>query len=453
MHKSNPEYDEIPATKHVINIPDTGQKRVVVIGGGFAGLELIKKLRGNDGFQVVLIDKNNYFTFQPLLYQVATAGLEPNSVAYPFRRLFRTDPNVFFRMAAVKRIAPGTNRIFTSLGTLTFDYLVIASGSTPNYYGLPSEELLPLKSLNGAIQLKNIILNTFEMALETSSDQKKGTYLNIVVAGGGPTGVELAGAFGEMKKFVLPRDYPQIDFDRLRIYLLEGLDRLLPTMSEVASEKAKKYLEQLGVTVRLNKMVLGYEKDRVQLEDDYITTKNLIWTAGVQASHFAGLDDAVTHKGNRLVVDPYSRLVGYKNIFAIGDVAAMLTPETPEGHPMLAPVAMQQGKLLARNLLRLERGKNLQKFDYRDKGTMATIGRNRAVVDAPGFKLQGTLAWFVWMFVHLLSLVGFRNKLVTLVNWSYNYFTYDRALRLITSKRKTSTQQEKEEYTQKEAIN
>ncbi|MCI5081309.1 MAG: NAD(P)/FAD-dependent oxidoreductase [Saprospiraceae bacterium] len=435
-----------------MNIPDTGQERIVVIGGGFAGIEFIKKIRYIDDYQIVLLDRQNYFTFQPLLYQVATAGLEPNSVAYPFRRLFRKNKNVHFRMAEVQEVSPSHDLVHTNIGQLEYDHLVIACGGQTNYFGNNPESMMNLKSLTGAVEMKNAILGTFEKALEADDPEEREKLFNIVITGGGPTGVELAGAFGEMKKFVLPKDYPQMDFDQLQIILLEGQDRVLPAMSEKASAEAQKYLEQLGVKVRLNKMVDGYEDDEVQLNDDStIPSKNLIWTAGIKAIQIPGLDDAVQHKGNRLVVDKFNRLVGYNNIYAIGDIAAMLTPDTPNGHPMLAPVAIQQGQHLGENFLRIARNDEFAEFyvfQYRDKGTMATIGRNRAVVDAPYFKMQGTLAWFAWMFVHLITLVGFRNKLVTLIDWSYNYFTYDRALRLITTDKKLDNKNEKARKTE-----
>ncbi len=417
----------------MINIPETSSKRIVVVGGGFAGIEFIKKLKNTD-YQVVLLDKNNFFTFQPLLYQVATAGLEPNSIAYPYRRMFQGAKNVYFRMANVDKIDSNSKTVHTSIGSINYDHLLLACGSKPKYFGLPEKKLLTLKTLNGAMKMKNFILHTFEEALENEENVEKDGLFNIVIAGGGPTGVELAGAFGEMKKFVLPKDYPQLDFEKLNIYLLEGKDRLLPMMSEKASVKSKKFLEQLGVKVLLGEMVLGYENNIVKMENKTVPAKNLVWTAGVQPVLIEGLEDAITHKSGKLIVDEYNQLPGFENIYAVGDLAAMTSEEYPEGHPGVAPVAIQQGKLLARNLLSQQKGKAMKPFSYLDKGTMATIGRNRAVVDAPWFKMQGTLAWFAWMFVHLITLVGFRNKVMTFIDWSYNYFTYDRALRLITMK-------------------
>jgi NADH dehydrogenase len=414
----------------MINIPDTRKKRIVVVGGGFGGITLINRLKNSD-FQIVLLDKNNHFTFQPLLYQVATAGLEPNSIVYPFRRMFSNHRNFYFRMAEVESIDTVAQQVETNIGNLKYDYLIVATGSKPNYFGLDSDKLFSLKSLQDALNMKNAILHTFEQALEAATKRKKEALFNIVIVGGGPTGVELAGALGEMKKFVLPNDYPQLDFDELKIHLLEGQERLLPAMSEEASDKAKVYLEQLGVEVRLQAFVDDYQDDVVQMEGDQILAKNLVWTAGMKMEPLAGLDEFPTLKSGRLKVNTANQLLGASNIFALGDIAGMASEEYPKGHPMLAPVAIQQAKQLAENLERKEMALPLIPFSYMDKGTMATIGRNRAVVDAPWFKMQGGLAWFAWMFVHLITLVGFRNKLVTLIDWAYNYFTYDRALRII----------------------
>jgi len=414
----------------MINIPDSEHKRIVIVGGGFAGIELAKKLR-NEPVQVVLLDKNNFFTFQPLLYQVATSGLEPNSIAYPLRRLFRGASNVFFRLAEVQSVDTSRKEIQTTSGELDYDYLVLATGSAPNFFGLDNEKLIPLKSVRNALDMRNVFLKEFEEALTETDERKRQTLVNIVIVGAGPTGVELAGALGEMKKYVLPKDYPELDIERMQIYLLEGADRVLPTMSKQASAKAHKFLEELGVTVYLKKLVKQYDGKKVTVEDEEILTQNLVWTAGVQGGSLEGIDADNLHKNNRIIVDEYNRVQGHNSLFAVGDVAHFETEDFPNGLPMLAPVAMQQGRHLGKNFLRELKGKEMEPFEYFDKGTMATVGRNRAVVDIHKFKFQGTFAWFVWMFVHLVSLVGFRNKLVVVINWIYNYFTYDRALRLI----------------------
>lgn len=420
---------------HTLQIPLTDYPCVVIAGGGFAGLELIQQLKG-EPLQVVLLDRNNYFTFQPLLYQVATSGLEANSVAYPFRRITRRAENVSFRMAEVERVDPDDKVVQTSIGRLPYDYLVLATGSKPVYFGLDEERLLPLKSVPHALEMRNFLLAKFEEALEANGDGEKRALMNIVVVGGGPTGVELAGALGEMKQHVLAKDYPELDFDCTQIFLLEGEERLLPAMSEASGEKARAFLEELGVTIKLRALVEDYDGEKVHFGDESIVTKNLIWTAGVQAAPPEGLSDADFSKGNRLQVDRHSRAGAYRDIFAVGDLATMSTEAYPHGHPMLAPVAIQQAKRLAKNLVRISQGQDPEPFIYNDKGAMATVGRNRAVVDLPNFSFQGALAWFVWMLVHLMSLVGFRNRAVVLVNWMYNYFTYDRALRLIIGREK-----------------
>lgn len=413
-----------------MQIPSSPHPRIVVVGGGFAGLELIRKLK-NQPFQVVLIDRNNYFTFQPLLYQVATAGLELASVVYPFRRILRRNDNVHFRLAEVTKVDPESHTLSTSIGAISYDYLVLATGSRPVFFGLPPERLITMKTTEDALYMRNTVLTEFERAVNVASNEEQERLINLVIVGGGPTGVELAGAFAEMRKYVLPRDYPDIDLDRMKIYLVEGLDRLLPAMSEQASRGARKFLEKMGVSVRLNQMIKEYDGEKVQMGEEVIPTHNLIWTAGVQANRPDGLSDQIDTKSNRMVVDRVNRVVGYNDIYAIGDVAAMVSEAYPTGHPQLAPVAIQQGKHLAKNLVKLQRGQAADYFTYQDKGTLATVGRNKAVADLPFGKTQGTIAWFLWMLIHLLTLVGFRNKLITLVNWMYGYFRYDRALRII----------------------
>jgi NADH dehydrogenase len=412
-----------------MNIPHSPHERVVIAGGGFAGLELAKTLR-NKNYQVVLLDKNNHFTFQPLLYQVATGGLEPNSIAYPLRRIFRKANNVSFRMAEVEAVHPKERQIDTSIGTIDYDHFVIATGTRPNFFGLDQSRLLPLKSVPQALQMRNHVLKEFEKAVITDDLEAKDAYTNFVVVGGGPTGVELAGALGEMKKFVLPKDYPNLDLDLMNIYLVEGVDRLLPAMSEQSSARAKKYLEELDVQVRLNTMIKTYDGKQVELDGKPLPTRNLVWTAGVAPNPVDGLEDALRDTG-RLSVDENLRIRTYDRIYAIGDVAELASEEHPKGFPMLAPVAIQQGKHLGKNLLRRAKGKAEKPFEYFDKGTMATVGRNRAVADVGKLHLGNFPAWLAWMFVHLITLVGFRNRLVVFINWVYNYFTYDKALRLI----------------------
>lgn len=414
-----------------MHLPPTEHPRIVILGGGFAGLELAQRMKGLP-VQIVLIDRNNFFTFQPLLYQVATAGLELNSVVYPFRRIFRKQSNVFFRLAEVKKVDAKIQTVHTSIGEIRYDHLVLATGSRPVFFGLAPGRLITMKTTADALYMRNTILTEFERALDQDDVEEQKKLVNMVIVGGGPTGVELAGAFAEMKKYILPRDYPQLDLDQMHIYLVEGLDRLLPAMSESSSRHAQRYLEKMGVQVRLNQLITAYDGQSVEIAAEKVYTKNLIWTAGVQADQPEGLVDDLDTKDNRIVVDRLHQVVGYDKIYAIGDVAAMLSDEYPDGHPQLAPVALQQGKHLAQNFRRtLVNHAPPTPFSYTDKGTLATVGRNKAVAELPFGKTRGTLAWYLWMIVHLMTLVGFRNKIVTFVNWMYGYFRYDRALRII----------------------
>ena len=414
------------------SIDETQLPRIVIIGGGFGGLKLIKTLR-NAPVQVVLLDKHNYHGFQPLFYQVATGGLEPDSVANPFRKIFEGQKNFIFRMARVVSINSEKKFVNTTIGKVNYDYLVLATGSKTNFFNLEgiNEKAMPLKSLPQALNLRSLILQNFENALQVEDiDDRKGR-MNIVVVGGGPTGVEVSGALAELKRHVLPNDYPELDIRQMRIYLIETSDKLLGGMSEKSSVKSKKFLEELGVEIWLGISVKSYDGLKVQLSNGKsILTRALIWSAGVMGNTISGLEKAVG-KQNRLMVDDCNRVIGYENLFAIGDLAAMVTERNQKPHPMVAPVAVQQGKQLGKNIIHLLKGKKLQPFNYHDKGTMATVGRNRAVVDLHQLKIQGFLAWFIWMFVHIMQLVSFRNRLVVFINWMWNYFSYDRAVRLI----------------------
>lgn len=415
-------------------LPDIGKPRVVVIGGGFAGIQVVKNLAMSE-FQVVMLDRHNYHTFQPLLYQVATAGLEPDSIAGPLRKIFDNEKNFFFRMATVESISPEENMVNTDIGRISYDYLVVAVGTKTNYFGNKDIEELafPMKQVPQALNLRSHILQNFEKAV-TSDDEKEIERLtNFVIVGGGPTGVELAGALGELKRYVLPRDYPELDFRLMKVYLVEGLDRLLPTMSRHASKRAYKDLEKhFDTIIKLETMVKEFDGYKVKLSNgEVIPSETLIWAAGVQGIIIPGLDKATVEKG-RYVVDEFNRVRGYDNVFAVGDIAKMSTKDFPNGHPQLAPVAIQQGQRLGKNLTRLIRGRDMWHFTYFNKGYMATVGRNRAVADLPfKIKLSGFPAWLSWMFIHLLYLIGFRQKIITLGNWIWNYFTYDRGTRLI----------------------
>jgi NADH:ubiquinone reductase (H+-translocating) len=438
----------------VIDIPNPYSKRVVIIGGGFGGIELAKTLK-NKEIQVVIVDKNNYHTFQPLLYQVATSVLEAESIAYPIRKIFSKSKNIYFRLGEVKEVVKDENKILIGDDELYYDYLVVATGAKTNF--LNNEGLtissMPMKSVLEALDLRSMILQNFEKTLLNSNDRKRQGMMNIVIAGAGPTGVELAGALGELKMKVFPKDYPELDFTQMNIYIVQSGNRVLPMLSDKSSAKAKKYLESLGVNVVLGTRVLDFFGDYVQTNTGQdIIARTLIWTAGVIGNPVEGLGAEAVNQGGRIEVDEFNRVKGYENVFAVGDVACMSTEAFPKGHPQVAPAAMQQGKWLAKNILAELRGQAWKPFVYKDKGAMATVGKNKAVVELGKLKFGGSPAWFVWMAVHLMSLVGFRNKLVTLFNWTKNYFNSDRGIRLIVTpfdlyeeKRKRKKQLEREQ--------
>ena len=417
-----------------MNIPKTSLPRVVIIGGGFAGIMLAKKLR-NKELQVVLLDKNNYHTFQPLLYQVATGGLEPDSIAFPIRKVIKDFSNFYFRLAEVSKINSNENEVITNIGKLDYNYLVIASGSKANYFGNANIEKysMDMKTVPQSLDLRSLILENFEDALLTSNLDDRNALMNFVLVGGGPTGVELAGALAEMKKEILPKDYPDLDIRQMQINVIQSGDRLLNSMSEIASEKAEDFLIGLGVNIYKNVRVLDYNGHLVTTNSDLIfNAATVIWAAGVKGALVDGLQkECVIERAARIKVDNVNRVEGYSNIFAVGDIACMSTEDYPKGHPMMAQPAIQQGKQLAENIIAIIENKPLKPFVYKDRGSMATIGRNKAVVDLQKIKFQGFFAWFVWMFVHLFSLIGFRNRSIVLLNWVYNYVRFDRETRLI----------------------
>lgn len=419
------------------NIPETNHKRVVIIGGGFGGMKLIEKLRYN-GFQIVLLDRTNYHQFQPLLYQVATAGLNPGSIAFPFRKDFRNYPDFHFRMTEVTQIKPEENIVLTTIGPISYDYLVIAAGTTTNYYGMSNiqKKAMPMKSVTEATALRTKLLTTFENALIENDPNRRQQLLNITIVGGGATGVEIAGALAEMKRYVLQKDYPDLVSGILNIYLIEGNDRLLSVMSPESSAKAQQFLEHSGVKILLNTRVTDYKEKKLIFEDGKnIPTETVVWVSGVTANHFEGLPKESIGHGGRLLTDEFNRIKGQSNIFAIGDICLQTEPQYPKGHPQVAQVAIQQGHLLACNLQRLVKQEIPHPFHYRNKGTLATVGRNKAVADLPHYKTQGFIAWFLWMTVHLRSILGVRNRLEILLNWIWNYLTYDQAIRLIFKNR------------------
>ena len=417
-----------------MNIPQTSFPRVVIIGGGFAGLAAAKGLEEQE-LQVILIDKHNYHTFQPLLYQVATGGLEPDSIAFPLRKLFNDVENFYFRLAEVQKINPQKKIVETSIGNLEYDELIIATGSKTNFFGNTNIQkyTMEMKSIPQSLNIRSLILENFEEALLTSNIEERNALMNFIIVGGGPTGVELAGALAEMKKGILPKDYPDLDIRKMQINLIQSSDCILKGMSTKASEKAEDFLINLGVNVWKNLRVLDYDGKIVTTSgQDHFKAETVIWAAGVKGEMINGLHaECVIERAARIKVNEYNQVLSHPNIYAIGDVACMASEEKPYGHPMMAQPAIQQGRLVAKNILAKLFNKTLKAFVYNDKGSMATIGRNKAVVDLPKWKFQGVFAWFVWMFVHLFSLIGFRNKAIVFLNWVYNYIRFDRETRLI----------------------
>jgi NADH dehydrogenase len=420
-------------------IADLGKPRIIVIGGGFGGLEVAKGLNGLKA-QVVLFDKNNHHTFQPLLYQVATSGLETSSIVFPFRKRFAKQDDFYFRMGEVISIKPEENYIETSIGGVKYDYLVIANGASTNFYGMTDLEKnsFSMKSITDAIKLRNKIIRNFEAALLTDDPEMVNSLMDFVIVGGGPTGVELAGALSELKHHVFPKDYKELELSHMDIHLVESGGKLLGGMSEKASSKALEYLQKMGVKVHLNCAVKSYDGYEVLFNTgEKLISSTLVWAAGVKGKPIDGIAAEALGRGARIRVDEFNRVKGHENIFAIGDAAIMEgDARFSNGHPQMAQPAIQQGRLVAKNIKRLIAKKPLKPFTYRDMGSMATIGRNRAVADLRAFKFQGFFAWLVWMFIHLISIIGFRNKVFTLLSWLWSYFSYDKSNRLIISRNK-----------------
>jgi NADH dehydrogenase len=416
------------------NLPISDKPRVVIVGCGFGGLRLAQALH-KAPVQVVVVDRNNYHNFQPLLYQVATGALEADSIAYPIRKIFAGQANFFFRMADVQRIDSADNTLITSVGDIRYDYLVLATGSLTNFFGLESIErnAMQIKSIPNALNLRSFIFQNFEKALLTSDPAERQALLNIVVVGGGPTGVEISGSLAEMRKHVLPKDYPELDLRAMQIFLVEAGPALLGPMSPASQADAKRYMDELGVLVHLNTAIKRYEDGRAYYSDnEFILTENLVWAAGVNGAEVPGLPAEAITRNKRITVNSWNLVQGQRNIFAIGDVANMTTADMPKGLPMLAPVAQQHADHLAENIQRMLRLEKPLDFVYNNKGSMAIVSRNKAVVDLPGnIHFRGFFGWLTWLFVHLMTLVGFRNKVVALVDWAFSYFSSDQALRLI----------------------
>jgi NADH:ubiquinone reductase (H+-translocating) len=411
--------------------------KIIIVGGGFGGLKLARKLSNKEGIEILLINKFNYHQFQPLFYQVATAGLDASNISFPLRKAFQQSKNIRIRITDLKEIVAAENKIITGTGEERYDILVLATGADTNFFGNQQleEHAFPMKSTVEALQLRYKLVQNFEDALTTKNEEDLQRLMNIVVVGGGPTGVEISGALAEMKNYVLPKDYPELDFSKMNIFLLEGTQKTLGHMSNISSDRSKKYLEKLGVNVMTGAHVKDYDGKDILLQDGQtISSATVLWAAGVKGNIPDGIDKSLITKGNRIKVDRQNRVIGSQNIYAIGDLAYMETPNYPHGHPQVATTAIQQAKLLSRNLLKLKAGKtDMKEYEYKDKGTMATVGRNLAVVDIPKPKLHigGWFAWMIWMSLHLMLILGVKNKFFVFINWLYNYFTYDQSLRLI----------------------
>lgn len=419
---------------HNLNIPHTDKKRVVIVGGGFAGLNLAKKLRKCNQYQVVLIDQNNYHLFKPLLYQVASAGLDPSDVSFPFRKVFRAKKNIFFRMGRMLAVHPEQNRLETSNGSIHYDYLVIATGCVPNFFGIKDIEQYawPMADVRDSLRIRNTMFYNLERAMIAPTDTDRQTMLNIVIVGGGASGVEIAGAMAEMRRYIVPKDYPGVDIALMHIYLIEGRDRLLANMSSKTSAGCLQVLKEKGVEVLLGISVTDYRDNQVYCSDGrVIRTANLIWTSGVKSEVIKGIENSQKEHRGRIMTDNYNRIKGFENIFAIGDVAFVDDPLYPAGYPQLARVAISQGQRLAANLIALANDRPMKPYRYVPIGVLATVGRNRAFVEWGKLYLEGFWAWMVWSVIHILFLIGVQSKIKVFTGWIWNYFGKDLPVRLI----------------------
>jgi NADH:ubiquinone reductase (H+-translocating) len=417
----------------MINIPKTDKKRVVISGCGFAGLTLAKKLR-KTGYQVVILDKHNYHQFPPLFYQVASAGLEESSILFPLRKIFQHYEDYHIRKVEVKSVDTANDLLITSAGEIGYDFLVLAHGATNSYFGSVQmqKHSRGMKTIAEVLDLRNSLLMNFENALTAQNTDECEALMTIVIIGGGPSGVEIAGALAEMNKYVLLKDYPEFKEIRAKIYLVEAVDRVLSSMSQNSSIKARRLLEKMGVHVLTNTRATGCDEKTVLLDSGKsISTGMIIWTAGIAGNSTEGLKSECFTGSGRIKVDNYNRVPDFLNIFAIGDISLQTEERYPNGHPQVAQVAIQQAQLLAENLGRIKNRKPLKEFKYKDLGTMATVGRHHAVVELPSLRFQGVFAWFIWMFIHLMSIIGVKNKLLIFINWTFKYFTYDQSTRLI----------------------
>lgn len=421
-----------------INIQRNQKKRVVIVGGGLGGLRLAEDLYGS-GMQVVLIDKNNFHQFPPLIYQIASAGIDPSSISFPFRQIFRKRKDFYFRMAEARMVDSEKKILQTSIGKIDYDYLVLAAGATTNFFGNKNIEewAIPMKTVPEAMGLRNALLSNFERALTCATEEERQELLNVVIVGGGATGVEIAGALAEMRRYVIPYDYPDMDSSLMHIYLIEAGDRLLAGLSQESSQKAYEFLKSMGVDIQFGKMVTDYRDHKVIMKDGTeIPTRTFLWVSGIRANAMPGIDESHMGRGFRFKVDEYNRIPGVEDVFAIGDQCLQTSDAAyPNGHPQVAQVAIQQAKNLAKNLKRIVRGADsseLTAFHYKNLGSMATIGRNKAVVEIGKFRSQGFFAWVLWLVVHLRSILGVKNKVMVLLNWLWKYVSYNDSIRMIT---------------------
>ncbi|WP_308227807.1 NAD(P)/FAD-dependent oxidoreductase [uncultured Prevotella sp.] len=421
-----------------INIQRNQKKRVVIVGGGLGGLRLAEDLYGV-GMQVVLIDKNNFHQFPPLIYQIASAGIDPSSISFPFRQIFRKRKDFYFRMAEARMVDTDKKILQTSIGKIDYDYLVLAAGATTNFFGNKNIEdwAIPMKTVPEAMGLRNALLSNLERALTCATEEERQELLNVVIVGGGATGVEIAGALSEMKRYVIPYDYPDMDSSLMHIYLIEAGDRLLAGMSPDSSKKAYDFLKSMGVDIQFGKMVTDYRDHKVIMKDgSEIPTRTFLWVSGIRANAMPGIDESHLGRGFRFKVDQYNRIPGLEGVFAIGDQCLQTTDKAyPNGHPQVAQVAIQQAKNLAKNLKKINEGQaesSLTAFKYKNLGSMATIGRNKAVVEIGKLRSQGFFAWILWLVVHLRSILGVKNKMMVLLNWLWKYVSYNDSIRMIT---------------------
>lgn len=421
-----------------INIQRNQKKRVVIVGGGLGGLRLAEDLYGS-GMQVVLIDKNNFHQFPPLIYQIASAGIDPSSISFPFRQIFRKRKDFYFRMAEARMVDTEKKILQTSIGKIDYDYLVLAAGATTNFFGNKNIEewAIPMKTVPEAMGLRNALLSNFERALTCATEEERQELLNVVIVGGGATGVEIAGALAEMRRYVIPYDYPDMDSSLMHIYLIEAGDRLLAGLSQESSQKAYEFLKSMGVDIQFGKMVTDYRDHKVVMKDGTeIPTRTFLWVSGIRANAMPGIDESHLGRGFRFKVDEYNRIPGVEDVFVIGDQCLQTSDAAyPNGHPQVAQVAIQQAKNLAKNLKLINQGADSNKltaFRYKNLGSMATIGRNKAVVEIGKFRSQGFFAWVLWLVVHLRSILGVKNKVMVLLNWLWKYVSYNDSIRMIT---------------------